>query len=44
MANMSARTATVAGVFYLATEITSVAALLRYQPILRDGSAVSFAI
>ena len=40
MANMSAtrRTALVAGVFFLGTEITSIPALLLYQPVLRDGN------
>jgi hypothetical protein len=40
MATMSAmrRTAIVAGVFYLATEVTSIPALLLYQPVLRDGN------
>jgi hypothetical protein len=38
MANMSAtrRTAFVAGVFFLATEVTAIPALLLYQPVLRD--------
>jgi hypothetical protein len=40
MAQMSAlrRTAFVAGVFFLGTEITSIPALLLYQPVLRDGN------
>lgn len=40
MANMSAmrRTALVAGVFFLGTEVTSIPALLLYQPVLRDGN------
>jgi Domain of unknown function (DUF4386) len=40
MANMSAtrRTAFVAGVFFLATEVTAIPALLLYQPVLRDGN------
>jgi len=45
MATMSAlrRTAIVAGVFYLATEITSIPALLLYQPVLRDGNYIAAA-
>ena len=45
MANMSAlrRTAIVAGVFYLATEVTSIPALLLYQPVLRDGNYIAAA-
>ena len=40
MAQMSAlrRTAFVAGVFFLGTEITAIPALLLYQPVLRDGN------
>lgn len=43
MANISAvrRTAIVAGVFFLGTEITSIPALLLYQPVLRDGNYVT---
>src|SRR5215218_4430576 len=42
MANMSAtrRTAFVAGVFFLATEVTAIPALLLYQPVLRDGNYI----
>jgi hypothetical protein len=42
MANMSStrRTALVAGVFFLATEVTSIPALLLYQPVLRDGNYI----
>ena len=42
MANMSAmrRTAIVTGLFYLATEVTSIPALLLYRPVLRDGSYI----
>src|SRR3954452_13901579 len=43
MANMSAmrRTAIVAGLFYLATEVTAIPALLLYQPVLRDGNYIA---
>jgi len=43
MAHSSAlrRTAIVAGVFYLATEITSIPALLLYRPVLRDGNYIA---
>jgi len=42
MANLSTtrRTALVAGVFFLATEITAIPALLLYQPVLRDGNYI----
>jgi hypothetical protein len=36
----SRRTALVAGVFFLATEVTAIPALLLYQPVLRDGNYV----
>jgi hypothetical protein len=43
MANMSTlrRTAIIAGVFYLATEVTSIPALLLYQPVLRNGNYIA---
>ena len=42
MANMSTtrRTALVAGVFFLATEVTSIPALLLYRPVLRVGNYI----
>ncbi|WP_165554450.1 DUF4386 family protein [Kribbella capetownensis] len=35
------RTAIVAGLFYLATEVTSIPALLLHQPVLRNGNYIA---